>query len=677
MNVVIVESPSKATTIEKYLGTNYKVLSSVGHIRDLAISGPGGLGLDIENDFTPTYANIKGKDKVIKELKKAVKDADKVYLATDPDREGEAISWHIYEVLDLNSEMTERVVFNEITKKSVINAIEHPRKINMDLVRSQETRRIIDRIIGFKLSNLLQKKISSKSAGRVQSVALKLIVDLEKKIQAFEPEEYWEVKADFDIKSKLEKYKNKVLKINNEEEVNVVLNNLGDDFIVSNIKSSKKSKVSKAPFITSTLQQDASNKLNFGARKTMMIAQKLYEGIELGGEVVGLITYMRTDSTRLSDEFVTDTTNYIKDEYGNEYVKEYVSKKSKNAQDAHEAIRPTFIDKHPDKVKMFLNNDEYKLYRMIYSRAVASMMVDAIYEETKIDILNNDYLFNISGKVMKFDGFTKVYDFDAEKDKLLPTYEVDQVLHAKEIIPEQKFTKPPTRFTEARLIKKMEELGIGRPSTYAQTMDTIKKRNYVTIEEKKFTATEQGIITSDKLDEFFNKIINVDYTAKMEDTLDVIANGLEEGRGIVSQFYHEFIPMVDEAFEKMEKIPPKKTGRMCPECGSELVIRNGRYGEFVACGNFPTCKFIEKKEKVVVSSGVKCPKCGTGEMIERTATKGRNKGKKFYACNNFPKCKNVVNHKPTGELCPECGSLLVESPDGIICNNIKECGYKR
>ncbi|QVK21712.1 type I DNA topoisomerase [Mycoplasmatota bacterium] len=679
MNVVIVESPSKASTIGKYLGSDYKVLSSVGHIRDLAISGPGGLGLDIENNFKPKYANIKGKEKIIKELKSAIKNADKVFLATDPDREGEAISWHIFEVLKLKSELTNRVVFNEITKNAVINSINNPRKINMELVKSQETRRIIDRIIGFKLSNLLQRKINSKSAGRVQSVALKLIVDLEKQILAFVPEEYWEVKANFDgLIAKLSKYKKKTLKLTNEKEVNEVLDSLGEDFIIEEIQKSDKKKASRAPFITSTLQQEASNKLNFGAKRTMMIAQKLYEGIEIGGEVVGLITYMRTDSTRLSKEFISTLKTHITNNYGENYYKNYFIKNKKNVQDAHEAIRPTFIKLHPEEIKKYLKNDEYKLYKLIYNRVVAALMSDAIYEETKLNIVNNDYLFNVAGKVLKFDGFTKVYDYDSEKDKLLPKFEENQILKTNEVIPEQKFTKPSTRFTEARLIKKMEELGIGRPSTYAQTMDTIKKRNYVSIEEKKFIPTQQGIMTTDKLDEFFKGIINVDYTAKMEDTLDKIAVGESEGTGVVGEFYNEFIPLVENAFEKMEKLPPKSAGRDCPECGSELVVRNGRYGEFVACSNFPTCKFIEKEEKKeVISTGVQCPKCKKGEMVERTALKGKNKGKKFYACNNFPKCKNLLTYKPTGELCPECDSLLVDSPNGIICSNKSECGYEK
>lgn len=673
MNVVIVESPSKANTIEKYLGSDYQVLSSVGHIRDLAISGVGGLGLDIENGFKPKYSNIKGKDKIIKELAKACKKAEIVYLATDPDREGEAISWHIFDALGLTEEQTERVVFNEITKTAVLSAINEPRKIDMHLVDSQETRRILDRIIGFKLSNLLQRKISSKSAGRVQSVALKLIVELEDKILAFVPEEYWELFVDLDERAQLMKYKGKALKIKNEEEMDTILSALEETFTVDKIETKVRKKASKQPFITSTLQQDASNKLNFGARKTMMVAQKLYEGIELNGETTGLITYMRTDSTRLSDEFVGDAKDYILDNYGSAYYKGYKFKKGKNAQDAHEAIRPTSIKYDPESIKSYLSKDEFRLYSLIYSRAVASLMSDALINDKKISLLNNDYEFVLKGNTVKFDGYTKVYTVEDQKEKLLPDYKEGDVLTGK-LDSLQKFTKPPKRFTEASLIKKMEELGIGRPSTYAQTMDTLKKRNYVAVEEKKFVPTKQGMLTTKKLDEFFDEIINVDYTASMENTLDEIADGGSKGRDTVSSFYHEFIPMVEEAYEKMEKIGPEKVGRTCPECGHELVKRNGRYGEFVACEDYPNCKYIEKKKKEVVSTGVKCPVCGTGEMVERTATKGRNKGKKFYACNNFPKCKHIVNEKPIKEPCPECDNLLLETENGIICSQ-KECKY--
>ncbi len=676
MNLVIVESPSKANTIEKYLGENFKVLSSVGHIRDLAISGVGGLGLDIEDNFKPKYSNIRGKAKIINALKKAAKEADIVYLATDPDREGEAISWHIFDTLKLDEEKTLRVVFNEITKKAVVTAIENPRKINMDLVESQETRRILDRIIGFKLSNLLQRKISSKSAGRVQSVALKLIVDLEDKILAFVPEEYWELFVDFAERAKLNKYKGKKIKLENKEQMDKVLEGLGPDFTISKVKTDLKKKASKPPFITSTLQQDASNKLNFGARKTMILAQKLYEGIEVGGEAVGLITYMRTDSTRMSEEFITDAKKFIETEYGKNYYSGFTFKKKKNSQDAHEAIRPTRVNFTPDTIANYLGKDELRLYNLIYSRAVAALMSDAEYNETKIELDNNDYLFALSGKTLKFDGYTKVYTFEETKEKQLPDYKVGDVIKDGVLDPLQKFTNPPKRFTEATLIKKMEEQGIGRPSTYAQTMDTLKKRNYVSVEEKKFIPTKQGMLTVKKLDEYFNEIINVDYTANMELTLDKIANGEERGRHTVSDFYHEFIPMVDNAFEKMEKLPPEKVGRICPECGGELVKRNGRYGEFVACETYPECKFVEKTEKVVILTGVKCPICETGEMVERTATRGRNKGKKFFACNNFPKCKHIVNEKPIKEHCPECKHLLLETENGIVCSQ-KECDYNK
>ncbi len=679
MNLVIVESPSKASTIEKILGEDYKVMSSVGHIRDLAISGKGGLGVDVENDFKPSYSKIRGKAKIIKELKKVAAEADIVYLATDPDREGEAISWHIFDCLELSEDKTVRVVFNEITKTAILNGIKNSRSIDMGLVSSQETRRILDRIIGFKLSNLLQRKIGSKSAGRVQSVALKLLVDLEKEIIKFVPEEYWELKADFQgIIAELEKYKGKKIEIKTAEEMDVVLNALTTNYSISDIVRKVRKRNSLPPFITSTLQQASSNKFNYGAKKTMIVAQKLYEGIQIGKESVGLITYMRTDSTRMSDEFISGAKELIIREYGKDYYKGYFSKKGKNSQDAHEAIRPTNAMRTPESIKNYLKVDEYKVYKLIYDRAVASTMADAKFDDTKVEIINGDYLFIIEGKKLKFDGYTKVYDYDLTKDKLLPTYSVNQVLALDKLLPEQKFTKPKSRFTEAKLIKKLEEVGVGRPSTYAQTMDTLKARNYVKIEEKKFYPSEQGVLTIEKLDQYFNSIVNVNYTAKMEEDLDKISAGEEESVKIIGDFYYQFIPLVDQAKEKMESIPPKKVGRNCPECESDLVLRNGRYGEFVACSNYPECKFIEKDEKLKpVTLGVKCPKCDKGEIVERVATRGRSKGNKFYACNNFPKCKNILNGKPIKEICPECGELLVEVKEGIICNNKKECKYQK
>lgn len=685
--LVIVESPAKANTIEKYLGNEYIVMSSVGHIRDLAKSGPGGLGVDIENNFQPKYTVISGKKKVINQLKKAADNVEEIYLATDPDREGEAISWHIYDALKLEEDKSKkvyRVVFNEITKNAVLKAIKNPRSINYDLVRSQESRRILDRIIGFKLSKLLQSKIKSKSAGRVQSVALKLIVDREREINNFIVEEYYTIDAVFEkngvnFDANLYAKNNENIKINTLEEANKILNELNKDYIVLSVDKKQKNKNPKAPFITSTLQQEASNKLNFNARKTMNLAQKLYEGIEINGNPVGLITYMRTDSVRYSDEFVSDTRKYINENYGKDYVNyELKFKMSKNAQDAHEAIRPTDINRKPEAIKKYLTPDLYKLYKIIYVRALASLMSPAKLNHTTIIIDNNNYQFKAFGQEIIFDGYLKVYsEYEDTKTNLLPNIMEKEMVNLVDIKANQHFTQPPSRYTEARLIKEMEELGIGRPSTYAQTMETLKIRNYVTIEDKKFVPTEQGIITSDKLDEYFNKIINVNYTRDMESTLDDIASGEEVWHEKLREFYDYFIPMVEYANESMEKLPPKYIDENCPECGKPLVIRQGRYGEFIGCSGYPDCKYIKKlQENNLQSLDITCPKCQKGHFVERITKKGRLRGKKFYACSNYPECKNIVVNMPVDEVCPNCGNILTTNGKEIICEN-KKCGYKK
>ena len=668
-NLVIVESPSKSKTIEKYLGSNYKVVSSKGHIRDLATTGKYGLGVDVDNDFKPTYIAIPGKQKMISELKHYVKDSNKIYLATDPDREGEAISWHLKEALNIKDSDYERVLFHEITKDKVISAFDSPRKIDYDLVKSQETRRILDRIIGFRLSKLMQSKTGGKSAGRVQSVALKLIVDREREIEKFVSVEYWTLTSIFDsFEANLFKYKDEEIKLNNEEETDKVISSLSKNFVVSSVEQKQKNKKAKAPFITSTLQQDASNKLGFNAKKTMSLAQKLYEGIDLESETVGLITYMRTDSIRLSDEFIKAGYKFINDNYGKEYVG-YVktTKKKDNVQDAHEAIRPTSVFRTPESVKKYLSKDEYKLYELIYFRALASIMADAKVNATTILLNNNDYIFKATGQVLIFDGYLKVYkDFESSEDKILPDLKNMDVLNAKEIEKEQHFTEPPARYTEAKLIKEMEELGIGRPSTYATVIDTIKEREYVTLIDKKFHPTEIGIETTDKLQEFFSDIINVEYTANMEKDLDEIAEEKKDNIKVLHEFYDNFEPLVKKAFGEMEKKAPTETGEMCPECGSPLVIRKGKFGEFVACSNYPTCKYIKKEEKQIKEIA-NCPECG-GKIIEKTS----KKGKVFYGCSNFPKCKVATWDMPTGELCPKCGKLLVEKKDEIRCS---ECDY--
>ena len=644
-NLVIVESPSKSKTIEKYLGKDYKVVSSKGHIRDLATKGKYGLGVDIEHEFKPTYEIIKGKKKMVSELKKDIKASDMVFLATDPDREGEAISWHLKDELGIDDSKYERVVFNEITKDTVINAFKHARKIDEDLVHSQETRRILDRIIGFRLSKLMQSKTGGKSAGRVQSVAVKLVVDREREIEAFVKEEYYTITAKFnDFTADLEKYKDKKVEMHNELEADEIFKKLSNVFKIEDVSKKEKKRQSKPPFITSTLQQEASTKLGFTAKKTMSLAQKLYEGVDLQDETVGLITYMRTDSIRLSDEFVKSAYKFIETKYGTEYlgvVKK--SKKTENVQDAHEAIRPTSITRTPEAVKSYLSNDEFKLYSMIYKRALSSLMKDAKEEVTSVVLDNNDYKFKTTGSVIKFDGYLKVYgDYEDKDIKLLPPFDKykTNVLVSNEIIKEQHFTKPKPRYTEAKLIKEMEDLGIGRPSTYAKTMENIVDRGYVKVEDKKFVPTEIGFEVTDKLQEYFSNLINVKYTANMENDLDKIADGKLIWYNLLDGFYKEFEPMLENAFDKMEKNKPEQTGEVCPNCDSPLVIRTGKYGKFVACSNYPTCKYVKKEEKAIVEVGT-CPECGNKIIEKRT-----KKGKIFYGCSNYPTCKYATWKKP-------------------------------
>ncbi len=670
-HLVIVESPSKSKTIEKYLGSDFKVVSSKGHIRDLATSGKFGLGVDIENGFQPSYVPITGKKKIITELKKDVKDSDMVYLASDPDREGEAIAWHLKDALGIPDNQYKRVLFNEITHDKVIDAIKHPTLIDDHLVRSQETRRILDRIIGFRLSKLLQSKIGAKSAGRVQSVALKLIVDKEREIEAFIPEEYWTITSRFDLfDASLFKYKNEDIELTCEKDCDQVLDQLDNNYLVEKIEQKKRNKKSKFPFITSTLQQEASTKLGFSAKKTMSIAQKLYEGIDLENETVGLITYMRTDSTRLSEDFTKPTYQYIIENYGKDYAG-YIkqSKKTENVQDAHEAIRPTSVFRDPIQIKKYLSNDEFKLYSLIYKRALASLMADAKVNQTTIILDNHDYKFKVNGQVLVFDGYLKVYkDYESSEDKILPEIHENEVLTTEIVEKEQHFTKPPARYTEAKLIKEMEELGIGRPSTYAKTMDTIKERGYVELVEKRFKPTEVGIETTDKLQDFFSDLINVEYTKNMEDDLDKIALGNLVWNQVLEKFYQLFEPRVKNAFDEMEKKAPVETGESCPECGNPLVIRKGRYGDFVACSNYPECKYVKKEEKEIHEI-MDCPLCD-GKVIEKTT----RRGKVFYGCNHYPKCKFASWDKPIDEKCPECGKVLVEKKDKIRCS---ECSYER
>ena len=686
MKLLIVESPAKCKTIGNYLGEEYLVESSIGHIRDLKIKGKGGFGVDIENNFQPEYSILKDKGEIVEKLKSVANLAEHIYLATDPDREGEAISWHLSEVLEQPDEKVSRIVFNEITKNAILKAIQNDRDIDMDLVHSQESRRILDRIIGFRLSSLLQQKIGSKSAGRVQSVALKLVVDREKEIEAFDKVEYWDLAAilnkeiagnTYTLRAKFFGRKDEKMTLSSEEETNQVIATLKEDeYKIIDINKKERNRASRPPFITSTLQQDAGAKFNYNAKRVMGIAQKLYEGVELGKERVGLITYMRTDSIRLSDEFVSSAKKYITEKYGEKYYKgTKKAPKGKNIQDAHEAIRPTNIARTPESVKKYLAADEYKIYSLIYNRAIASLMSDAILEDTKVDIENQGYIFNLTGEITLFDGFLTIYEESSlvdEEENLdhLPELSVGEYLPFQEISKEQKFTSPPYRYTEARLIRKMEELGIGRPSTYALTMETLRARAYVAMEKKTFVPTAQGRLTTEQLELFFSSIINVKYTADMENTLDKIAEGNAIWYEELRKFYDVFAPLIENARDNMVKIYPKITDEFCPECGLPLFIRRGPFGEFTACSGYPHCRYIKKApKKEVVTTGVVCPICGEGEVVERTSARGRSKGALFYACSRFPKCKATFSGIPTGEKCEVCGAPMIQVGEIIRCNS--------
>lgn len=635
--LVIVESPAKAKTIEKYLGKDYKVLSSVGHVRDLATTGPGGLGVDVEDQFKPSYKYITGKKKVVTELKKEAAKSDFVYLATDPDREGEAISWHLADELQLDIDEMNRVVFNEITKSGVENGMEHIRSIDMDLVNSQESRRIIDRILGFKLSKLLQQKIKEKSAGRVQSVALRIICEREEEIDAFVPLEYYKILA---IIGDLElDYIANDKKISKEEAFAIYETLQDKELDVSEKKVTNKKQNPYMPFTTSTFQQTAVNRLGYTSRRAMSIAQKLYEGIEIAGEMQGLITYMRTDSTRLSPDFSKNAMGYIKGTYGEDYVG-FVrkTKTDANSQDAHEAIRPTSVNLTPDKVKPYLSPEQLKIYTLIYNRAVSSLMAPAKMEtSTYIFKSKSDVEFKASSTVTKFDGYKKLYNSDA-KDKPELEFTVGETVTVDEFECNQHFTKPPARYSEAKLIKEMEEKGIGRPSTYAATIDVIKQRNYVVYESKQFIPTDSGKLVTSKLKEFFIDFIDVDYTRNLEDELDLVASGNEDKVTLLTKFMNDFEPLLENAQTNMEKIEAVKTGNTCPNCGHDMVMRKGRYGEFEACSNFPECKYIVQEEKESLGD---CPKCDDGQVIEKIT----RRGKAFYGCDKFPKCDYAVWNK--------------------------------
>ncbi|AWI36648.1 DNA topoisomerase I [Bacillus safensis FO-36b] len=682
--LVIVESPAKAKTIERYLGKKYKVKASMGHVRDLPKSQ---LGVDTEHDFEPRYITIRGKGPVLKELKTAAKKAKKVYLAADPDREGEAIAWHLAHSLDLDLSSECRVVFNEITKDAIKDSFKHPRMINMDLVDAQQARRILDRLVGYKISPILWKKVKKGlSAGRVQSVALRLIIDRENEINEFKPEEYWTIDGTF-LKGK-ESFEASFFGLNGKkhplktkEDVKEILSKLkGSKFSVEKVTKKERKRNPAVPFTTSTLQQEAARKLNFRAKKTMMIAQQLYEGIDLGKEgTVGLITYMRTDSTRISNTAIEEVSAFIDQTYGKNFLNttKRPAKKNENAQDAHEAIRPTSTLRKPADVKHVLSRDQLRLYKLIWERFVASQMAPAVLDTMSVDLDHNGLTFRANGSKVKFPGFMKVYvegkdDQLEEKDKMLPDLKEGDTVLSKDIEPEQHFTQPPPRYTEARLVKTLEELGIGRPSTYAPTLDTIQKRGYVALDNKRFTPTELGEIVLNLIIEFFPEIINVEFTAKMEKELDSVEEGTIEWVRIIDSFYQDFAKRVEKAEAEMQEveIEPEYAGVDCEECGHPMVYKMGRYGKFMACSNFPDCR---NTKPIVKDIGVKCPSCHEGNIVERKSKKRRI----FYGCDRFPECEFVSWDKPIERKCPKCENMLVEKKlkKGVQVQCVN-CDYK-
>jgi DNA topoisomerase I len=682
--LVIVESPAKAKTIERYLGKKYKVRASMGHVRDLPKSQ---MGVDVEKEFEPKYITIRGKGPVLKELKTAAKKAKKIFLAADPDREGEAIAWHLAHSLDMDTQSQCRVVFNEITKDAIKESFKHPRPINMDLVDAQQARRILDRLVGYNISPLLWKKVKKGlSAGRVQSVAVRLIIDRENEIKNFQPEEYWSIEAEF--KKDKETFQasfygldGKKVDLKTEEEVKSVLDKVkGKSFEVDKVTKKERKRNPALPFTTSSLQQEAARKLNYRAKKTMMLAQQLYEGIAIGKEgTVGLITYMRTDSTRTSEVAQKEAAEFITKKYGEDFVRqsERKEKKQQKAQDAHEAIRPTSTLRDPASVKEFLSRDQYRLYKLIWERFVASQMAPAIMDTMSVDIVNGPVYFRANGSKVKFPGFMKVYvegsdDQKEEKDNLLPELKENDKVISDLIDPKQHFTQPPPRYTEARLVKTLEELGIGRPSTYAPTLDTIQRRGYVSLDNKRFIPTELGEIVLELVREFFPEIIDVEFTANMERSLDDIEDGKVKWERIIDEFYRDFEKHLVKAENEMEKIEirDEPAGEDCEECGHAMVYKMGRYGKFMACSNFPDCR---NTKPIVKEIGVKCPKCEKGNIIERKSKKKRI----FYGCDQYPECDFLSWDKPIERKCPKCSELLVEKKlkkgNQIQCTN---CDYK-
>lgn len=679
-NLVIVESPAKAKTIEKYLGRNYKVVASVGHIRDLKKSS---MSIDFENNYEPQYINIRGKGPLINDLKKEAKKAKKVYLASDPDREGEAISWHLAHILDLDKEDRNRVVFNEITKDAVKNAFVEPRQINMDLVDAQQARRVLDRIVGYSISPILWKKVKKGlSAGRVQSVALKLIIDRENEIKAFQPEEYWTIDGSF--KKGTRKFNatfygldGKKFKLSNNEDVKTVLKRIKtDEFLVEKVEKKERRRNAPLPYTTSSLQQDAANKINFRTRKTMMIAQQLYEGLSLGtAGHQGLITYMRTDSTRISPLAQNEATEFITNRFGANYSKHGNKvKNASGAQDAHEAIRPSSVNHTPESIAKYLDKNQLKLYTLIWNRFIASQMTAAVFDTMKVNLTQNGVTFIANGSQVKFDGYMAVYN-DTDKNKMLPDMEEGESVKKVNTNPEQHFTQPPARFSEASLIKTLEENGVGRPSTYAPTLETIQKRYYVKLAAKRFEPTELGEIVNSLIVEFFPDIVDVTFTAEMEGKLDEVEIGKEQWQKIIDEFYKPFEKELAKAETEMEKIQIKDepAGFDCELCGSPMVIKLGRYGKFYACSNFPECHNTKAITKEI---GVICPICQKGQIIERKTKRNRI----FYGCDRYPECEFTSWDKPIGRTCPKSNDFLVEKKvrgggKQVVCSNEK-CDYQ-
>ncbi len=683
-SLVIVESPAKAKTIGKYLGSKFIVKASMGHIRDLPKSQ---IGVEVENGFQPKYITIRGKGNVLKELRDASKKVKKIYLAADPDREGEAIAWHLAHYLELDEKEDCRVVFNEITKQAVKDAFKTPRPIDMDLVNAQQARRVLDRLVGYKISPLLWKKVKKGlSAGRVQSVAVKLIYDRENEINAFVPEEYWSITAHLIqgksvFEAKFHSVGGEKKELKSEAEVKEVLARLsGSQFTVGEVKEKERQRNPSPPFITSSLQQEAARKLNFRASKTMQIAQQLYEGVDLGKEgTVGLITYMRTDSTRISPVAQEEAKEYIGGKYGGSFLPEtprVYTKKNASAQDAHEAIRPTSVLRDPESVKAFTSKDQFRLYKLIWERFVASQMASAVLDTMTVDLQNGPVVFRANGSKLKFPGFMKVYvegndDGTTDEDRLLPPLATGDKAESKDIEPKQHFTQPPPRFTEARLVRALEELGIGRPSTYAPTLETIQKRNYVALEEKKFIPTELGELVIQLMEEFFPEILDVEFTANMEDDLDHVEEGTQDWVNVIGEFYKSFEERLTVAEEEMKEIEIKDepSDEVCDKCGSQMVYKMGRFGKFLACSGFPNCR---NTKPIIKDTGVTCPKCKEGQIVERRSKKGRV----FYGCNLYPGCDYVSWDKPAAKPCPSCGGLMVEKRvKGETQLNCTVCGH--